>query len=524
MESRIKHSSRNAVFAVTQHLIRIILTFVVRTVFIRVIGVELLGLNSLFANILQLLSIAELGIGQAIIFSMYKPVAEGDTEKIKSLLSLYKKLYFTVGIVVIVIGLAMLPFLHHFIQGTPPAGIDIRIVFSAFLAQTSVGYFFAYKRALIFAHQRNDVENKILSFSSILLNVVQIILILTTRNYYLFVFMLPAAALIEGIMIFVVARKMYPEIRGKSQKLSREEKKLIAGNTGAQSIHRVGAVIIFGAGSIIISSILGLEILGFYANYLLITNAVASFIGLFATALRGSIGNLVATSEPEKMHKIFGRMNFLFLAIIGFCTICLFILLQPFIGVWLGENYVLNFWIMVLLVVHFYLKKARQIPLAFKDTAGIFKQDLFKVFLEIAIMLPLAIVLTLFMPQEFALMGVIIASIASTILAPFWVEPWVVYKYLFKQSSREYFIKYLVYTLVTLGIGAIVFLATWWLPAGGIGWFILKAGITVCLTAILYILVYFKTNHFQYFWALAKRAPILRKFFKPPAAPAETAD
>ena len=514
MDSRTKNTSRNIFFAILTQVVKILLTFVTRTFFIRYIGIEFLGLSSLFANILTLLSLAELGIGQAVLYCMYKPVADGDTEKIKSLLTLYRRLYFAVGTVIFVAGLVMMPFLDSLIMGEPPVGINIRVVFVIFLTQNAVGYFFAFRRVLLFAHQRGDIMSKVQGIVAILLNIIQIIIVLTTHNYYLFVILLPVTAGIDSVIVLIISYKMFPKIRGKSQKLANEEKKLIAKNTGALFFHAIGGIVIFGTSSIIVSFFLGLEILGVYSNYILLTTTIMTMLGLVCNALRGSVGNLIASTDKDYVLRIYNKLTFFLFVLVGFCSICLLILFQPFIRVWLGENYLLSFWIVVLMCINFYLTGCRQLNFVFMQCAGIFRQDLFKPIIEVVVMIPLSIILTI----NIGLAGVVIGVIVSTILAPMWIEPWMLFRHLFKRSSILYFRNYIIYTILTIAIGGIVFFIVRMMPYGNWGLFAIQVAVCVIVAGGLYLLIYFKTPHFRYFWQLITRV-VRRRLSKQGVAP-----
>ena len=166
---RTKNAVRNLVFGFINKMIIMLFPFVIRTIIIRELGAGYLGLGSLFTSILQVLNLAELGFSSAVVFCMYKPIAEKDSETICALLNLYKQIYRIIGIVILVIGLALTPFLPYLIKGTVPNGINIYILYYIYLFNTAITYFlFAYKSTLLVAHQRNDVVSNISSLTNIL--------------------------------------------------------------------------------------------------------------------------------------------------------------------------------------------------------------------------------------------------------------------------------------------------------------------------------------------------------------------
>ena len=185
-KSRIKNTIRNVRSGIIVQIINKVMAFIVRTVFIRILNTEYLGVNGLFTNILTVLSFAELGIGTAIIFSMYKPVAEDDTDKIKSLMRLYKKSYNTIGIVVFILGICVIPFMKYIIKDAPNIKESIILIYVLFLINTSVSYFFTYKKSIITAHQQESIINRIDSFFYLIKSILEIVFLILTKNYILY--------------------------------------------------------------------------------------------------------------------------------------------------------------------------------------------------------------------------------------------------------------------------------------------------------------------------------------------------
>ena len=289
--TRTSNIKKNLVFNIIKFATQMLLQFVLRTALIYIMGAEYLGINGLFTNIFSFLSLAELGIGSAIVFSMYKPIAQGDDEKVKSLQNLYKRFYLIIAIIVGLLGILMLPFLNFFINGNAGVDINIYILYILYLFNTLVGYFSAHKRSLLFAYQRNDVENKIHVVCSICMTIIQIIVLFISRNYYIYFVINVIFTLVECVFIQIYANKLYPNINGKGNSLDKETKKDIAKNVIALSMHKIGGVVVFSTDNILISSILGVVVLGAYSNYAFITTSLTSFFLLFVNALTASVGN-----------------------------------------------------------------------------------------------------------------------------------------------------------------------------------------------------------------------------------------
>lgn len=504
--TRTENVKRNTIYSMIKFAVQLVLKFVLQTVLIYTLGAKYLGVNSLFASIFNLLNLAELGIGGAIVFSMYKPIAEGNMEQVKALNNLYKKLYFIIALVVGVLGAAVTPFLPYLITGdTTGLEINIYIVYLLFLANTLVGYFSAHKRSLLFAFQRNDVENKVKSGTLIISTALQIIALLLFKNFYAYVTLMVAGTLLDCILVQVFANKLYPEINGKAEPLNPVIKKEITKNVAALSLHKIGSAVVYSTDALLISALISSDTLGYYSNYLLISESIISFITLLTTALTASVGNYMAMQSKDETYDFYRKSNFSFSWLIGFCTICLLCLFQPFMYIWTNKTgetgYLLSDFTVLLIVISFYIRVMRTNTLMFRDCAGLMWQDRWKPIAEAGINLVASIVLAKFM----GLNGIILGTIISTIVAPLWVEPFVLYKYYFKKSVWRYLGKYAFYTVVTVGAGALTYWLCSLLPFAGIGWFVLKCGICLVVPNVIFLLCYFKTSEFKGVIGLAKQ-------------------
>lgn len=492
--ARKERTIKNSISAVVKYFIKLILQFVLRTVIIYKLGVEYVGLDSLYANIISMLSLAELGIGSAIVFSMYKPAAENDIEKLKSLNNLYKKVYTIIAIIVLVLGLAIMPFIKYFISEEPNVSVNLYVVYAIFLANTVISYFGAHKRSLLFAFQRNDIENNILTIATILMSILQISALLLFKNYYLYVIFIPWFTLFDVLLYVYVAKRLYPEITGKSQPLDKDTKREITKNIIATSCHQIGGVFVLSTDNLLISKFFGLTVLGTISNYILIYSAIDSLIVMFINALQASVGNLIATTDKEYVHKIYKMFNWVFACIAGFCAIALMCLYQPFMDIWIGKTeYVVSIWLVLALVSKFYLSKMRNITNIFKNCAGLMWNDRWKPICESIVNIIASIIFIKLIGVE----GVFVGTIISTISVSLWVEPYVLYKNYFKRNIKEYFSKFFLYTLVTLIAGVITFALCYLLPATGILWFVLKVIICCIVPTGIFLLAYFKTDNFK---------------------------
>lgn len=509
--SRLGHTSRNTFFGLIYFIVNLAFSFINRSVLIYVLSESYLGLSSLFTNVLSVLSVAELGFGTVLVYNMYRPIAEKNEEKVAALLRAYKYIYMLVGIVVAVVGLILLPFLPYLIKDdTAGLGVNIYILFLIYLLNTVIGYFFSYKRSLIFAHQRNDIENKSKIVYLSTLNILQIIVLFATKNYTLYVGVMPIATAVDCLIIYRVSSKLYKYPKGG--KLDPDTKKDIKKNVLAMLCHKIGGIIVFGTDSILISAFLGLALLGKYSNYMMIISALTSLVSIFMTAMQASIGDSVAQRSPAENYELFKRINFIIAWLNGLFTICCICLFQHFMTVWssmVGKDQSLDFLCMFLLSVSFFITTSRKVINVYKDVVGLFIQDAYKPIVESVLNIVLSIVLC----RYIGLAGIILGTILSSVTFVIWIEAYVLYKNYFKLNFMRYFARYGINLLVFGAVGTGVYFLCSLMPAAGIGWFIVKA--LVCLVAVnlLFALIFSRTEEFRYCLVLGKNL-VGRVFFR----------
>lgn len=473
-KSRTQNSTRNIAFSAIAYSIQIVLGFLVRRYFIYYFNEEFLGLNSLFSNVLSVLSLAEMGIGGAIVFAMYKPVAEGDSYKVNALLRFYRKCYFIIGVIVAVLGLLVLPFMDYFKAKAPQVDVNLYIVYLIYLFNSVVSYFFAYRRALLYTDQRQDIESKINIITSLLQYIIQLLVIILVKNFYLYSIIAGIASLVGNIFIYIVTNKKYGEIIHLSKStLDKETKNSIKKNVYAMLFHKIGGVVVFGTDSLLIYLLIGASDLGRYSNYVLITTAVGYIFSIYINALKGSIGNSIATRNKEENLKLFNKINMLHFFMCAFCTICIFVLANPFIDTILVKGdttLALDMPILIIICINFYLSKARDLMNCFKECAGLFYPDRYKPIVESIVNLVSSIVFA----KLWGIAGILLGTILSTIVMPLWVEPYVVNKYYFKKPLKNYFFKFAYYTICMVISCIITYFICGLLPTSGFLWLVIK--------------------------------------------------
>lgn len=390
---RRKNAFRNIEFGFLNKMVTILFPFLMRTILIKTLGSEYLGLSSLFTSILQVLSLSELGIGSAMVFELYKPIAKNDTEKICKLQNLYRVIYKIIGTVIVTIGVILLPFLNNFIEGGYPEDINIYVLYILYLFNSAASYLlFAYKSSILTAYQRRDIILNIGSIVHVLLYVIQIICLVNFKNYYAYVIWLPIFTIIENVLISIYVDKKYPEYKPIG-KLDKNEIKNVFLNVKDLFGHKLSNVVTNSADTIVISSFIGLNMVTIYNNYYYLMSAISGILDIVYQGILAGIGNSIVSESKEKNKNDFYKFYFINAWIVGWCSICFVCLFQPMMKLWMGSNLMLDFSSVILLGIYFYVWKIRQTILTYKDAAGMWKIDKIKPYIEIIFNLTINIIL-----------------------------------------------------------------------------------------------------------------------------------
>ena len=489
--ARTDNAIRNIVFGVLYKAESIILPFFIRTAMIYIMGSQYVGLGSLFTSILSFLSLAELGIGHALVFSMYAPIAKDDDVTLCALLNLYRKIYRCIGTVILVVGLALMPFLKYLISDGYPADINIYILYSIYLSNIVISYLmFGYKQSLLVAFQRSDIISKRTMIIQVIQNVVQFSVLLLTRNYYLYIIFLPVFTAVTNIFNLIIVNKMYPQYKCRGN-ISKELKRSIVKKVTALIGTKANAIVMHAADNIVISAFLGLTMVGIYGNYYYIMNSIVGIMTIIYTSLTAGLGNSLETDDVGKNYNDFNILSFLNFWLVTFCSVCLLCLYQPFMDLWVGKELMFGFDVVVLLTVYFFVYQIRRIVLTYKDAGGVWWEDRFRPYVMMFFNLTFNIILV----QVIGIQGVILSTIISMLISLPW-ENYTVFKFIFKKSSLEYYLQFLKYVISAIAISAITYFACYWIPYGWIGLFI-RAGICVVLPNVLLFLIFFKSNEFR---------------------------
>lgn len=512
MKMRTKNSLRNIVVSFVGQFLRLFLAMIQRIFFIKILGTEYLGLDSLFSNILCILSLAELGIGQAITCNLYKPLKDNDIEKIKSLMSLYKKAYTIIGILIIISGFFISPFLKIFIAEMPNISENIYVIYCVFVLNTGISYFFSYKRELMNADQKMYITNIYIYSCLIIMNILQIVAMIVTKEYYLFLCIKIVTTIVENLLLSRKADKLYPFLKDKKvSELSKKEKKFIFKNVVATASYKLGDRIVLSTDNLLISKFVGLKIVGIYSNYYLIVNSLNLILGQFFSSIVASIGNLVSSENGKNSKIVFDNVWFANYCLYTYSSIILMVLFNHFISIWIGEKFLLKTSVVVLIVINFYLNGMRKTTLAFRDAMGLYWQGKTKPIIEAIINLIASILLA----KKFGILGVILGTIISNLFINMWWEPLVLFKYGFKAKVRDFYFKMFFYSFLTLILGYIVYIISENIIVGyTIVNLIFKLLFSNILVIIVLIIFFGKKSEFNYYLELIKKIykKILKKY------------
>ncbi len=510
--SRTENSLRNLKFAILFKLAAILINFAARKVFVVILSAEYLGLNGTFSNILSMLALAELGVGAAITYSMYKPLAEDDRGLIISLMALYRKLYTVIGIVVAVLGAAVTPFLPLLIKDLPDIP-HIYLIYLMFVADSALSYFFVYKQSLITADQKQYIVTAYSFRIRLAATVVQTVFLVITHNYIVYLSLQIAATVLINVLLARKADSMYPYLKGaKAEALPKEVGNQISKNVRAMMAHKVGSVVVFGTDNLLIAYFVGSISVGIYSNYLMITNGLRSIYITVFSSLTASVGNLCSSEDKSHALEVFWRVCFIGEWLFGFSAICLMVLLNPFVELWLGSEYLFSLPIVFMIVLNFYVTGMRQACLTFREAMGLYWYDRYKPLFESVINFAVSALLAV----KYGIVGIFIGTFVSTMTTCFWVEPYVLFKYGFKAKVRPYFARYALNTLVVCVAAAVTWFISSLLPAAGLLPFICKLFVCALVPNLFYLAVYGRTPEFEYFkkmvFGFAKR--VFRKSAK----------
>lgn len=416
-------------------------TLYVRRLLILYVGNDVNGLNSLYSSIIGLLAVAELGVGSAIVFSMYKPIVEGDKRTIASLYFLYRKLYRIIGTIIFAAGLAVMPFLPKLISDYDSLDVNVYATFLLTLISVTLSYLYSAKTSLIEAHKNNYITAGINAVAGMLRCVLQVAAIIIWKSYVIYL----VCHIIETIAVWImtdnVIGKMYPDIVSTKEIIDPSTEKEVSQNIKAMFMHKIGEVLVGTVDSVIISTFVGVVILGKYTNYTVLCVAMTGLIQLFFTPLTSVVGHLCASREPKEKKKYFNHLYSLNYILGVICFLGFYAIADAMVTLCFGDGLELPRAILFTITVNHFIGYMRKSVLLFRDASGTFYYDRWKALAEGVINLWLSLLFVKIFPSGYEVVGVIAATIVTSLLICDTVEPYVIFKYVFKEPALEFCIR-----------------------------------------------------------------------------------
>ncbi len=491
--SRTKNSFKNIINNNIYQLLSIILNFVVRTIFIKTLGEKFLGLNGIFTNILSILSLAELGIGTSMVYSMYKPIAKNDKNKLKELVSYYKILYRKIAIIIFLFGLSFIPLLKYVIN------IDINMsniimYYLLYLLNSVSSYLLLYKTSIVIADQKEYIIKKYDTIFLILKSLLQCFVLLKYNNYILYLIIQLASTILVNVFKSKKSEKEYEYIKEK-RILPKEDRKEIWQNIKSLLFYQIGNIMLNNTDNILISIILGTIYVGYYSNYYMIISAVAVLCSLIFTSLQSSIGNYNIKSNSKDKLTLYKTLNFLAFFVYGFCSVMFLALFQDFIKFWIGSRYLLENNVLIIIILNFYVCGILYPNWCFRFTTNLFNMAKYAIIICSIINILLSIILGI----KFGMVGILFATIISRLFTTFWYEPYILYKKIFKEKIRKYFKSQLFYFIILiLSFFITSYLSTIIIINNPILQMLLKALCSGFIYIVICIIIFGKTEEFSF--------------------------
>lgn len=504
---RTEKSIKNVVIALIGQCFSYILNFVLRMIFIRTLGNEYLGINGLFTNIISIISIVELGFGAAITIFLYKPIAERNTKQISKLILYYAKIYRRIGIIIFCISMGVIPFLS-FLIGNVSSNIKEQIIYLyiIFITNSIIPYFFIHFRSIVEANQEKYIITCIHYILNIFLLIMQGCILVVYKNFTLYMFFQLFFTSVENILISCIAKKKYQELFIKQEKeLEKREKKQIFRKTKSMSFQLIGNIVLNGTDNIVMSILAGINWVGLYSNYYLIISVIENLMTQIFSAIQASIGNMNAIENKEKKYYIYKVLDFINFWVASFCTISFWIIIDYFIIFWIGTDYVLPKTIIFIITINLYIQLSNKVNTIYKYSSGIIEKDKYASLIGALINIVLSIVLT----KWIGVIGIFIGTTISLLTTQTFVEPYILYKYIFNHKYIYKIKTYIERSLFTFFIGLLVWQFTNWmnLPNNIVGIITLIITCIIVVNGSIFIL-YRNTDEMKYIKQLINKIKI----------------
>lgn len=500
-KSRTEYSVVNMTVAFIAQALAILMGFFTRVIFTRTLSEGYVGINGLFTDILNILSLSELGVGTAITYALYAPIAANDIKKQQILMRMFRTFYRITAFFVLSAGLCLIPFLDILMKDRPDVD-HLIIIYLLYLLNSFASYLLIYKKTLVDAHQMNYITVIYHNGFLVLQDICQIIILLLTQNFILFLVVAVVCTISGNICMSRKADRLFPYLKETcKEQLPQEESRNILKNVKAMLMHKISNVVVNNTDNLLISSFVGVVTAGIYSNYYLIIGSVRQVLDQAMLGVTASVGNLGVTEEKEKIGQIFDRLFFIGYWMFGFAGICLLELLDPFVELAFGRKYLFQKEIVLILCINFFINGMRRAVLIFKESMGLFWYDRYKAIAEAILNLVISVLLV----THFGVAGVFAGTFCSTVLTSVWVEPYVIYKYRLKKPVIGFFVKYVRYLGVMSVVWGITEFYCNFVKGQAFLVLICRLGICLVIPNVLLWFTYKRTEEWKALWNLLKR-------------------
>ena len=452
-KSRSEYAFLNMLSGLSGYVLNMLLGIVCRMVFTRVFTADYLGITGLFNNVIGMLSLAELGIGSAIVYALYEPLAKNDTAKIATLVKFYGKCYRVIGLVVFAVGLALMPFMDLIITEKPDIAENYNVIYLILLFNTASTYFFSYRSSLLVAAQKNYIITFFSNIMVVVQNIVQIVIILSFKSYIGYLLVSATGIFITNVYSYIVAQKQYPFIKKlkSAAPLSKEEKSGLVRNVRALTMNRIGGILVNSTDNIIITYFSNLASVGLLSNYTLLSTSVSSVLNIVFTSLNASVGNHNVSETKDKKLSMFNTINLANFWLYGWSSIGFVVLANDVVKLMFGEGYLLPVSIPLVVATNYYIVGMQNAVWTYSNTHGLFHQVRYVPIITASINL----VASFALGRLWGLFGILLATVISRLLTSVWHSPYIVFKYVFGIHFKAYMKKYIWYAVVLVATGAI---------------------------------------------------------------------
>ena len=480
MESRSKKSARNIFIGIINKFLLISFSFATKTVFIRLLGAEYNGISGLYTNILSILSLSELGLGNVLNYSLYQALKDHDELKIRSIVQYFKKIYRIIAFGVCGIGLLLVPFISFIVNTTLPQR-EVVLYYLLYLLNSVVSYFVVYKTTVISADQDAYISNICETATNFLMYVVQIVYLLRFQAFLGYLLIQVFCTVLKNILLSCIADKKYPYLTVDIVDKTVFEKKSLLENIKAMFLYKVSAVVLNNTDNILISVIVGTVAVGYYSNYYIVITYIAAFVGIFITGITASLGNLNAQKNEKASYEMFMMLSLVFNFIATMVACCLLNCLQVFIPIWIGKEYVMPISWVAVIIINNYLNEIMSPIWMFRETMGMFKQVKFLMPITATLNLVFSVVLGL----KFGVPGILIATVLSKIVSQYWYEPKILFRERFHMHGSVFFLAQMRQILTSIVAMAVSYFLCHWMSSSFVG--LIERALVSGMTALLIV-------------------------------------